>query len=479
MAFIHENFLLQSETAIALYHQFAAPQPVLDYHCHLPVQDIAQNRHFNNLFEIWLEGDHYKWKAMRTTGLPERFSTGDATPYEKFFAWAQTVPKTLRNPLYHWTHLELARYFDITELLDEHSAPRIWNQANEVLSTGALDVHPILNKFAVKLVGTTDDPADSLHHHAQLAASNLPTRVLPTFRPDKALRVHSPAEFNLWVNRLAQASDHVIDSLPTFLIALTRRVEDFHNLGCRLSDHGLDICYSDPATSSEAAAIFDAARSGVPASPEDHYRFASYILMHLAQLYAQHDWTMQLHLGAQRNVNSRAMKHHGPDTGFDTMGTIPQIPALVKFLDTLEIENTLPRTILYNNNPAENYPFAALAGVFSAPTIPGKVQFGSGWWFLDQKEGIEWQLNALSSAGLLSQFVGMVTDSRSFMSYPRHEYFRRILCNLLGTEMEQGLIPNDQQLIGHMVSNICYHNAQHYFAFAQKSSPKPAEYAAT
>jgi glucuronate isomerase len=464
MTFIDERFLLENDAAIRLYQEYAAPQPIFDYHCHLPPRDIAANRHFNNLFEIWLEGDHYKWRAMRANGESERFCTGDAKPYEKFLAWARTVPRTLRNPLYHWTHLELQRYFGITELLDADSAPRIWEQANAVLDSGELDVHRILKRFSVHTIGTTDDPADSLEYHAGIAASGLPVQVVPTFRPDASLRVDLPAAFNTWIDRLATTAQTKIDSFPSFLAAIEQRQRDFHAIGCRLSDHGLDICYADDCTDAEAAAIFNSARAGTAANSDDHRKFASYMMFFLGRLYAASNWTMQLHLGALRNVNSRAKGIHGPDTGFDTMGGTAQLTQLARFLDKLEIANSLPKTIFYNSNPVENYAFATLTGSFSAEGIPGRVQFGSGWWFLDQKEGIEWQLNALSNVGTLSRFVGMVTDSRSFMSYPRHEYFRRVLCNLLGSEMERGQLPRDYALVGGMVSDICFGNAHRHFA---------------
>jgi glucuronate isomerase len=467
--FMDDNFLLETDSAVHLYKTYAAPQPIFDYHCHLPPRHIAENRRFNNLFEIWLEGDHYKWRAMRANGESERYCTGDATPYEKFLVWARTVPTTLRNPLYHWTHLELQRYFGITELLNEASAPRIWEQANTALQT--LDVHAILSKFNVHTIGTTDDPADTLEHHTAIAASSLTTRVLPTFRPDASLRVDAPMAFNAWVNRLSTTANADIHSFATFLDAIAQRIADFHAIGCRLSDHGLDLAYSEPCTESQAAAIFDRTQIGEAASVQDHHKFASFIMHFLGQQYAKHGWTMQLHLGALRNVNSRAKAVHGPDTGFDTMGGVTahghaQLPALARFLDKLDQTNELPRTILYNSNPIENYAFATLCGSFSAESLPGKVQFGSGWWFLDQKEGIELQLNALSNVGLLSRFVGMVTDSRSFMSYPRHEYFRRVLCTLLGAAMEKGLLPNnpnDENLIGSMVKDICFNNASSYF----------------
>ena len=468
MAFLDERFLLDNDTAVKLYQNYAAAQPIFDYHCHLPPRDIAANRRFTNLHEIWLEGDHYKWRAMRANGESERFCTGDASPYEKFLAWARTVPYTLRNPLYHWTHLELQRYFGITEILNEDSAPRIWEQANAVMAESPLDVQGIISKFNVHTIGTTDDPADSLEYHQQIAASTLTARVVPTFRPDAALRVHLTEDFNRWLDRLGLAVGAKIDSLKALLDALRQRQQEFHAVGCRMSDHGLDITYTEPCTEAQAAAIFTAARKGQAASAEDHHRFASYVMFFLGQLYADAGWAMQLHLGALRNVNSRAKAIHGPDTGFDAMGATSQVHALAAFLDSLEQQNSLPRTILYNNNPVENYAFATLIGSFSAEGIPGKVQFGSGWWFLDQKEGIEWQLNALSNVGLLSRFVGMVTDSRSFMSYPRHEYFRRVLCNLLGSEIERGLIPDDEELVGRMVRDICFNNAQRYAAIPAK-----------
>jgi len=464
MTFIDTRFLLESDSAVRLYEEFAAPQPIFDYHCHLSPREIATNRHFNNLFEIWLEGDHYKWRAMRANGEPERFCTGDAEPYEKFQAWARTVPFTLRNPLYHWTHLELQRYFDITELLDANSAPRIWEQANAILDSGALDVHNIVKKFSVHTIGTTDDPADSLQYHEQIAASDLPVRVVPTFRPDASFRVDQPTAFNAWTGRLSAVSNIAIDTFASFLAAVEKRQHDFHAIGCRASDHGLDICYTDDCTDAEAAAIFLSAREGNAATSQDQRKFASYMMFFLGQLYAASDWTMQLHLGALRNVNSRAKAVHGPDTGFDTMGGTLQLTELAKFLDKLESANALPKTIFYNSNPLENYAFATITGSFSAAGVPGKIQFGSGWWFLDQKEGIELQLNALSNVGLLSRFVGMVTDSRSFMSYPRHEYFRRVLCNLLGSEIDRGLLPHDFDLVGGVVRDICFNNAHRHFA---------------
>ena len=462
MKFIHEDFLLTTRTARRLYHQFAATEPIFDYHCHLPPKDLAENRQFKNLFEIWLEGDHYKWRAMRANGVTERFCTGDADPFAKFQAWAATVPHTLRNPLYHWTHLELSRYFGIEELLDESSAARIWKRANQLLATPELTTQGITRKFKVATICTTDDPVDDLKFHAALAGSGCYARVRPAFRPDKALTVHQPAAFKDWVDRLAAASDTDIGSFSAFLEALRQRHAFFHAQGCRLSDHGLNRCYADFVTEKVAAEIFRKARRGQAATPEEHGQFAAFMMLFFGQLDAAKGWVKQLHLGALRNNNSRLLQQLGPDTGFDSIGDFPQGEALARYLDRLDQENTLPKTIIYNLNPADNYLFATMIGNFQDGTIAGKIQWGSGWWFLDQKEGMEWQLNALSNLGLLSRFIGMITDSRSFMSYPRHEYFRRVLCNLIGRDVEHGEIPEDDSLIGPMIRNICYANAERY-----------------
>ncbi len=462
MVFIHDDFLLGTQAARRLYHEYAAGQPILDYHCHLPPKGLAENRQFQNLCEIWLEGDHYKWRALRANGVPERLITGDASPFEKFQAWAATVPYTLRNPLYHWTHLELKRYFGIAELLDARSAERIWRQANEQLATPALSAHGILKKFHVQAVCTTDDPADDLAYHQALAQSGLPTKVFPTFRPDQALGVHQPAAFNAWIERLERASGVAVGNFAQFLDALRRRHDFFHALGGRLSDHGLERCYAEFCPEAVAAKVFTEARAGRAATPEEHRRFASFLMLFFGRLDAEKGWTQQLHLGPLRNTNTRLLNQLGPDTGFDSIGDFPQAAALAAYLDQLDRENALPKTILYNVNPADNYAFATMIGNFQDGSVPGKIQFGSGWWFLDQKEGMEWQINALSNLGLLSRFIGMLTDSRSFMSYPRHEYFRRVLCDLLGRDMEQGALPNDLALVGTMVRNICYANARDY-----------------
>jgi glucuronate isomerase len=466
MAFIHEDFLLQSESARRLYHTYAAGQPILDYHCHLSPRDIAENRVFNNLFEIWLEGDHYKWRAMRANGVPERFCTGDAPPFEKFLAWARTVPHTLRNPLYHWTHLELKRYFGIEQLLDEGSARGIWEQANAQLAAAELRPHGILKKFGVKALCTTDDPTDDLAHHRKIAASGLDTRVYPAFRPDKALNVRQPEAFNGWVDRLAAASNVHIAGLNDFLSALRQRHDHFHQMGCRLSDHGLNTCYADFPSERTASEIFAKARSGKAASAPEQVQFASFMMLCFGRLDAGRNWTKQLHLGARRNSNTRRFNELGPDTGFDSIGDWRQADAMGAYLDRLEQENALPKMILYNLNPADNSVFATMTGNFQDGSIAGKIQYGGGWWFLDQKEGIQWQLNALSNAGLLSRFVGMLTDSRSFMSYPRHEYFRRVLCDMLGKDIRNGELPDDEALIGPMIQRICYDNARQYLELA-------------
>jgi glucuronate isomerase len=462
MGFIHEHFLLNTESARRLYHEYAAGEPILDYHGHLSPKDIAEDRRFRDLYEIWLEGDHYKWRAMRANGVAERFCTGDAPPFEKFLAWAATVPHTLRNPLYHWTHLELKRYFGIDELLHEGTARAIWDQANAALLASDLTARGILRKFRVHVLCTTDDPCDNLAHHRAIAASESSFRVYPAYRPDKALAVHMPEAFNAWVERLAAASNIHISSFSNFLDALKQRHDFFHSLGGRLSDHGISRCFADFCSDREAGRIFAKARSGRPASPREHEKFASFLMIYFGHLDARKGWTKQIHLGARRNSNTRRTREVGPDTGYDSIGDWNQADALCAYLDRLDQENALPKTILYNVNPADNYVFATAIGNYQDGSVPGKIQFGGGWWFLDQKEGIEWQLNALSNVGLLSRFVGMLTDSRSFMSFPRHEYFRRVLCDLLGRDMERGEMPRDEKLVGEMVRRICFRNVRDY-----------------
>ena len=462
MSFIHDDFLLSNETARRLYHEYAQWQPILDYHCHLSPSDLAGNRQFGNLFEIWLEGDHYKWRAMRANGVDEQFCTGSVDPYQKFLAWARTVPNTLRNPLYHWTHLELKRYFGIDELLDESSAQRIWDSANELLATGELRAQGILGKFRVAALCTTDDPTDDLASHKALAASGLATKVFPAFRPDKAFNVHLPELLNPWVAKLEAASGASVSSFHDFVDALARRHDLFHHMGCRLSDHGLNFAFADFCDEKEAAGIFDNARRGQAATPVEQARFASFLLLEFGRWDAAKGWTKQLHLGARRNNNTRRYRELGPDTGFDSIGDWPQADALAIYLDRLDRENALPKMVLYNLNPADNYVLATMIGNFQDGAIAGKIQFGSGWWFLDQKEAMTWQMNALSNCGLISRFIGMITDSRSFMSYPRHEYFRRVLCDLFGRDMEAGELPDSDEMVGSMIRNICYGNAKQF-----------------
>lgn len=479
MGFITDDFLLHNQTARHLYRNYASPQPVLDYHSHLSPKDIAEDRSFSNLFEIWLEGDHYKWRAMRANGIPEHYCTGNAPPLEKFLAWARTVPRTLRNPLYHWSHLELKRYFDIDELLDETSAPRVWRQAAALMAGGKLTARQILRKFKVRVICTTDDPTDDLVWHAKMDGSDFQVRVYPTFRPDKALRVHPAAQFNSWTDKLSQAANCHIVRLADFLRALEVRHNAFHQLGCRLSDHGLENCYADFCCEQEAASIFDKVRSGHEVSAQEQDRFASFMMLFFGRLDAEKGWTKQLHLGACRDVNTRMCGQLGQDSGFDSIGDSPQAQACASYLDRLDQEDALPRVILYNANPADNYTFATMIGNFQNGGVPGKIQMGSAWWFLDHREGIEWQMNALSRVGLFSRFIGMVTDSRSFMSFPRHEYFRRVLCNLLGSEMESGELPKDEELMAEMIANICYNNAAQYLGLEMTAGKMAEASAAT
>lgn len=460
--FITDDFLLQSEVARELYHEHAKDQLIIDYHCHLPPDQIASNRRFDNLYQVWLEGDHYKWRAMRSNGVAESYCTGGATDREKFNAFAATVPKTLRNPLYHWTHLELQRYFGIDELLDESTADHVWDQANEKLES--MPVHQLLTGSRVAAVCTTDDPTDTLEHHRMIKQEGeLGTRVYPTFRPDKALAVHDAVAFNGWTDKLAEVSGVDCSCLGDFLDALKQRHDFFHAMGGRLSDHGMNALDAEECRKSEASAIFDRARSGKLVGATDAAKFRSYLMVFFGHLDAEKGWTKQLHLGALRNNNTRLLRALGPDTGFDSIGDQPQAAALSRYLDRLDQDDCLPKTILYNLNPADNYLFGTMIGNFQDGTVPGKIQFGSGWWFLDQKEAMEWQINSLSNLGLLSRFVGMLTDSRSFLSYPRHEYFRRILCNLIGRDVVNGELPRDMRLLGQMVENICFGNARDYF----------------
>lgn len=463
MTFIHDDFLLTTEMSRRLYHEHADQQPIIDYHNHLSPQDIAENRRFGDLFEMWIDHDHYKWRAMRANGIPEPLVTGDAGPKEKFVAFAKTVPHTLRNPLYHWTHLELKRFFGIDDLLSEETAESIWERCNEQIATrDELTTQGILHSFQVTALCTTDDPVDDLQYHAQLRESEFQTAVYPAFRPDWALFVHRPDEYNEWIGKLEQTADVSISCFDDLITALRKRHDFFHELGSRLSDHGCEFVPSNFCDKATAESIFDAARTGQAASPEEHDQFSTFMLLELARMDFKKGWTNQFHTGVWRNNNSRLFHTVGRDIGCDSMGDTPQGRSLGRFLDRLDQDNSLPKTIVYNLNPSDNYLISTMLGNFQDGVTAGKMQFGSGWWYLDQKEGMQWQINTLSNTGLLSRFIGMLTDSRSFLSFTRHEYFRRILCDMLGRDMENGEIPNDLNLVGQMVENICYRNAKNF-----------------
>lgn len=464
---ITENFLLETPSGVRLYHEYARDLPIVDYHCHLPPREMAEDRRFANLTQIWLAGDHYKWRAMRANGVAERYITGDASDEEKFLAWAETVPKTLRNPLYHWTHMELKRPLGISDrLLGPKTAWRIWNECNARLAQPEFSCRGILRQMRVVLVCTTDDPTDSLQEHRAMAADpSFQIRVLPTFRPDRAMAVESVEQFNAWVDRLGEAAGFEIRHYEGFLEALDRRHEYFHAMGCRLSDHGLETMPAEEYTLAQVRAAFARLRRGAAVGPAEAARFKSALLYELALMHHRRGWAQQFHIGALRNTNTRRWQALGPDTGFDSIADGPYARPLARFLDRLDRQDRLARTILYNLNPADNAMMATMIGNFQDGHIPGKIQWGSAWWFLDQKDGIEQHLNTLSNLGLLSRFVGMLTDSRSFLSYTRHEYFRRILCNLLGRDMDAGLLPRDFELVGGLVRDICYHNAVRYFGF--------------
>lgn len=464
--FIDDDFLLHSRSAQQLYHDFAASMPIIDYHCHLPPQDIARNTQYENLTHIWLHGDHYKWRAMRTNGIDEKYITGDASDYEKFEKWAETVPYTMRNPLYHWSHLELRRYFDIHCILNEKTAAATYDTCTELLQTDAYKVQPLLQKMNVEVICTTDDPIDTLADHQALAKQDLPYIVLPAFRPDKAIFIDSES-FTSYIDQLGQSANREIHNLADLLEVLETRADFFHQMGCRLSDHGLEQMYSADFTDDEVDKILKKRLAGKAIFAGEALVYKSAILYHLGRLYHSKGWTQQFHLGAMRNNNSRMMRQLGPDTGFDSIGDYSQATALARFLDRLDDEDKLAKTILYNLHPGDNEVIATMIGNFNDGSIAGKLQFGSGWWFLDQLDGMEKQMNTLSNMGLISRFVGMLTDSRSFLSYPRHEYFRRLLCNLFGEDIEKGLLPNDIPWIGKLIQDICYHNAKSYFNFSK------------
>ncbi len=466
--FLDENFLLETKTAEKLYHDYAKQMPVIDYHCHLPPDQIADDKQFDNITQIWLYGDHYKWRAMRANGIEESYCTGNQSDYDKFQKWAETVPYTLRNPLYHWTHLEMQRYFDVHQVLNKDTAPTIYDECSAKLQTPQYSVRNLLRKMNVKMVCTTDDPADTLEHHQKIKDDGFEIPILPAWRPDNAMNVGNAQTFISYVQKVEAASNTSISNFTNYLDVLKNRHDFFASMGCSVSDHGLEAIYADDYTDTELNAIFDKIYLGNELSVSEQNKFRSAMLVIFAQWDHEKGWVQQFHLGAIRNNNSRLLKTLGADVGVDSIGDFPQGRSLSKFLDRLDINNQLTKTILYNLNPADNELFATMIGNFNDGTIAGKIQWGSSWWFLDQKDGMTKQINTLSNMGLLSRFIGMLTDSRSFLSFPRHEYFRRILCNLFGNDIENGELPNDIEWVGKIVQDICFHNANHYFGFELK-----------
>lgn len=464
--FISENFLLSNQTSVRLYHDIAKDLPIIDYHCHLPVEEIAANKKFLNLTQIWLNGDHYKWRAMRANGVDEKYCTGNAADYEKFEAWAETVPFTIRNPLYHWTHMELKNPFGIDDiLLNKSTAKSVWDRCNDLLKKDEYSTRGLLKQFNVKVICTTDDPIDSLEFHRQLKDENYEVKVLPTFRPDKSMAIEDVQSFKTWLKKLEAVSNYEITNFESYLAALKLRHDFFHKNGCKLSDHGIEHPYSEDYTEEEIKNIFQKILKEEELLKIEILKFKSCMLYEFGLMNHEKNWVQQFHLGALRNSNTRMMRKLGADAGYDSIDDFEIAKPLAKFLDKLDSENKLAKTILYNLNPSDNELIATMAGNFQDGSFPGKIQFGSAWWFLDQKTGIEKQIDALSSIGLLSRFVGMLTDSRSFLSYPRHEYFRRIFCNILGEDVENGLIPNDENLLKTVIEGICYKNAESYFNF--------------
>lgn len=466
--FLDEDFLLNSDTAKKLYHEVASSLPIIDYHCHLIPQQIADDIQFENLTQIWLAGDHYKWRAMRANGVNEKYCTGDAPDPEKFRKWAETVPETLRNPLYHWTHLELQRYFGIEELLHPKSADRIYKMADEMLATPDFSVRNLIRKMNVEVICTTDDPVDSLEHHRRIREDGFETQVLPAWRADKAMAIEDQDVFSSYLEKLEEVTGSSISTYMDLLTALAQRHDFFHEMGCRISDHGIESFFAEEFDHWEIEKIFLKIRNGKKANELEVRKFKSAMLIELAVMDHEKDWAQQFHVGALRNNNTRRFYELGPDTGYDSIGDFDMARDMARFFDKLDQQAQLAKTIVYNLNPVDNALIATMLGNFSDGVTPGKMQFGSGWWFLDQKYGMTDQINTLSSLGLLSRFVGMLTDSRSFMSYPRHEYFRRLLCDLIGTDVEAGEIPNDFSMLQSLVSNICYHNAREYFRFPEK-----------
>jgi glucuronate isomerase len=463
--FLDENFLLQSKSAERLYHDYAKQMPIIDYHCHLPPDQIAKDVNFDNLTQIWLYGDHYKWRAMRANGVNEAYITGNKSDYEKFEQWAKTVPYTMRNPLYHWTHLELQRYFGVYDLLGPDTAQKVYEECTNKLQTPEYSVRNLIKKMNVEAVCTTDDPIDNLEYHQQIKASGYSTKVLPAYRPDKAMNADDLPGLNAYIDKVAQVTDSEINDYESYLAALKKRHDFFAENGCSVSDHGLEQIYAEDYTQEEIRSIFTKIRTKQVLMPGEILKFKSAMLYEFAIWDHEKGWVQQYHLGALRNNNSRAFRNLGADTGWDSIGDFSQARALSKFLDKLDSEDKLAKTILYNLNPADNELMATMIGNFNDGSVAGKIQFGSAWWFLDQKDGMTRQINALSNMGLLSRLVGMLTDSRSFLSYPRHEYFRRLLCNLFGEDIENGELPADYEWIGKIIQDICYNNAKNYFSF--------------
>lgn len=463
--FLTKDFLLKTDTAKTLYHKYASEQPIIDYHCHLSTADIDSDKNFANLTKIWLDGDHYKWRAMRTFGIDEKYITGDAPDKDKFLKWAETVPYTIRNPLYHWTHMELERYFGVEELLNPSSAERIYEKCTKDLQNQEFSTRSILKRMNVKVVCTTDDPVDNLKHHQNIKNSSFDIKVLPAFRPDKAYAFDHVETYNSYIDQLGEVSDLNINSFSRLIEALHKRINYFHENGCKLADHGLEKIYYSDLSNAELNQAFKQIRNRKELSTDQKHGLIYAILIELAKMYESKNWVQQYHLGALRNTNERMLTELGPDTGFDSIGDFPQGRDLSRFLNRLDSTDQLAKTILYNLNPADNEMMAAMTGNYNDGSVKGKIQYGSAWWFLDQKDGMEKQLNTLSNMGLLSCFIGMLTDSRSFLSFPRHEYFRRILCNLIGTDVDNGELPNDLDLLGGIVEDICYNNANEYFGF--------------
>jgi glucuronate isomerase len=468
--FLDDNFVLQTKTAQKLYHENAKGMPIIDYHCHLNPKEIADDKKFDNLAQIWLNGDHYKWRAMRTNGVDEKYCTGNVSDWEKFEKWAETVPHTIRNPLYHWTHLELKTAFGIKKILNPKTAREIYEEASAKLKTDEYSTRNLMRKYKVEVVCTTDDPVDSLEHHSKIRQDGFEIKVLPAWRPDKSMAVENPQKYNEYIDVLSKAANKIISTYSDLIAALETRHAFFHQNGCRLSDHGLETMYAEDYTDKEVDAIFKKIRSGNALDKSEINQFKSAMLYQLGIMDHKRGWVQQYHLGALRNNNSRLFKQLGPDTGFDSIGDWNMAIPMSKLLDRLDSNDQLAKTIIYNLNPKDNELIAAMIGNFQDGSVAGKIQFGAAWWFLDQKDGMEKQMNALSTIGLLSRFIGMLTDSRSFLSYPRHEYFRRILCNLLGNDVENGEIPDDMELLGQMVKNISYYNAKHYFRFHEVKS---------